>query len=121
MRKLLVTAALVGAWLVVGSVVPVTAGTQDFTVVNKTGVEIHNLYVSEVTTNDWEEDVLGVDTLADGDSVEISFEGHEACKWDLMVKDDEDNGVYWRNIDLCTASTVTLKCSNGSNCSASIE
>jgi hypothetical protein len=89
------------------------AGTQDFTLVNQTGVEIHNLYVSESAADSWEEDVLGTDTLADGDSVDINFEGREDCVWDLMVKNEAGAGVYWRKLDLCKASEVTLSC-NGS-------
>jgi hypothetical protein len=112
--------ALVGI-LVLGVSLQAYAGTQDFTLVNKTGVEINNLHVSESGNDDWEEDVLGADTLAHGDSLEINFDGREDCLWDLMVKDDEGNGVYWRKIDLCEASEVTLSCKNGANCSASVQ
>jgi hypothetical protein len=96
------------------------AGTQDFTLVNNTGVDIHNLHVSESAKDDWEEDVLGADVLANGDSIEINFDGKSACMWDMMVKDEEGEGVYWRKIDLCKASQVTLSCNKG-KCSASIE
>src|SRR5215213_5597937 len=48
-------------------------GKQDFTLVNQTGVSINELYVSPHTTNEWEEDILGQDTLANGDSVDITF------------------------------------------------
>jgi hypothetical protein len=98
----------------------VTAGTQDFTLVNNTGVDIHNLHVSESAKDDWEEDVLGADVLANGDSIEINFDGKSACMWDMMVKDEGGQGVYWRKLDLCTASEVTLTCSKG-KCSASVE
>lgn len=50
-------------------------GKQDFILHNETGVEIHELYVSPVTTDDWEDDVLGRDTLPDGESVKITFTG----------------------------------------------
>src|SRR5205085_10958237 len=57
---------------------------QDFTLVNATGVEIHELYVTPHKSNDWEEDVLGQDTLPDGDSVTIHFSPRERAKmWDL--------------------------------------
>src|SRR5207247_6179210 len=49
------------------------AGKQDFILHNKTGVEIHEVYVSPVSTDDWEEDVLGKGTLSDGEMVKISF------------------------------------------------
>jgi hypothetical protein len=105
---------------VLGMAARAHAGTQDFTLVNKTGVDIHNLHVSESAKDDWEEDVLGADVLANGDSLNINFDGKSACMWDMMVKDEEGHGVYWRKLDLCKAAKVTLTCSNG-NCSASIE
>jgi hypothetical protein len=97
-----------------------SAGTQDFTLVNKTGVDIHNLHVSESAKDSWEEDVLGADVLANGDSLEINFDGKAACMWDMMVKNEEGQGVFWRKLDLCKAQKVTLTCNN-SNCTASIE
>lgn len=96
------------------------AGTQDFVLVNKTGVTINNLHISETSKDDWEEDVLGDEVLEDGDSLRIGFEGKSACSWDLMVKDDEGNALYWRKIDLCEVSKVTLKC-NKKNCFAESE
>jgi hypothetical protein len=96
--------------IAVGLAAHVVAGTQDFTLVNKTGIVINNLYVSESASDSWEEDVLGDDVLDDGESVKITFRGRKACSWDLMVKDAEGEGLYWRNIDLCEVSKVTLRC-----------
>jgi hypothetical protein len=65
-----------------------TAGDQDFTLVNKTGVAIGELFVSPASADDWGTDVLGVDILEDGDEVAIHFSRNEdAAFWDLMVKD----------------------------------
>jgi hypothetical protein len=86
------------------------AGTQDFTLINQTGVDIYSLYISESSNDDWEEDVLGEDTLPDGDRVDISFSGRSACLWDMMVTDDEDGNVTWEGIDLCKSSVVVLRC-----------
>lgn len=89
-------------------------GAQDFTVVNATGVTIDSLYISKVTVNDWEEDVLGVDTLPDGESVEINFSpDEEECKWDIMIKDTEGNAIYWRDVNLCEIETLTLHFEDG--------
>lgn len=119
MKKLM---TVLGGLLVVvaGFAGRASAGTQDFTLVNKTGVDIHNLHISESSKEDWEEDVLGTDALPNGGSVEINFSGKEACLWDMMVKDEAGHGVYWRKLDLCKASKVTLTCNSG-NCTASVE
>jgi len=54
-------------------------GTQDFTLVNHTGVAVFSLYISESTNDDWEEDVLGEDVLPDGDRVNVKFSGKDAA------------------------------------------
>ncbi len=61
-------------------------GAQDFTLVNKTGVEIYALYVTPHNADDWGDDILGADTLAVGDTLEITFSRKERSKfWDLRV------------------------------------
>jgi hypothetical protein len=89
-------------------------GKQDFTVVNKTGVEIHELYVSPHSADNWQEDVLGADTLAPGKSVEITFSPKEKAKlWDLKVVDGEGNSIEWESLNLLEISEVTLFYKNG--------
>lgn len=106
LRLLLATAVLAA---VISPATMVRAGTQDFVLVNRTSVEIHELYISSANTDDWEEDVLGVDTLPPGASVTISFEGHKECDWDLMVKDEDGNSIEWSGLNLCAISKVTLR------------
>jgi predicted HTH transcriptional regulator len=89
-------------------------GKQDFTLVNKTGVEIHELYVSPHSTDDWEEDVLGQDTLSNGDSVEITFSARERAKmWDLKIVDGKGNSIEWENLNLLEIYKVTLHYKDG--------
>lgn len=90
--------------------VSVFAGTQDFTLVNETGVEIYSLYVSEASNDDWEEDVLGEHVLPDGDRMEVSFRGRSACMWDLRVEDEDGDALEWNAINLCESSVVVLRC-----------
>jgi hypothetical protein len=87
----------------------VTAGDQDFVLENQTGLTIDQLYISSVDTNDWEEDVLGVDTLPDSESVSIGFSHKEdACMWDIKIVDEDSNEVIWNDINLCKTSKITL-------------
>jgi hypothetical protein len=93
---------------------PLRAGDQDFTLVNKTGVAISELYVSPTSAEEWQEDVLGVDVLEDGEEVEITFSREEEeCAWDIMVKDEDGNEISWDDIDLCKYSRVTLHYKKG--------
>lgn len=83
--------------------------SQDVKVINNTGVEIAEMYISASQKNDWEEDVLGQDTFASGTELNIKFkEEEESQYWDLMVKDSKGNSITWTNIDLFTISEITL-------------
>lgn len=85
------------------------AGNQDFRLVNKTGYDIHEVYVSAASTNSWEEDVMGRDALVNGSSVDISFANSEnACKWDLKAVYEDGEEAVWDNFDLCTISKITI-------------
>jgi hypothetical protein len=90
------------------------AGEQDFTVVNKTGVEIHKLFVSPHSSDDWQEDILGKDTLPDGESTDIKFaKGTKAAHWDLKIEDSKGNSLIWESLNLLEIATVTLHYKDG--------
>ena len=90
------------------------AADQDFTVVNKTGVEIYALFVSPADQNEWGEDILGKDTLPAGESTEIEFDPEEeAAKWDLRIQDKDGNAIEWTDLDLTEIAKVTLFYENG--------
>jgi hypothetical protein len=89
-------------------------GKQDFVLVNKTGLNIDELYVSPTKSDDWEEDVLGRDVLADGESCEVVFNREEtSCRWDLKIVDEDGDEVEWENLNLCEIDKITLYWKNG--------
>ncbi|MDP3444068.1 MAG: hypothetical protein Q8T08_14525 [Ignavibacteria bacterium] len=84
-------------------------GKQDFTLVNNTGVVIHNVYITAHNADDWGDDILGKDVFNDGEETDIQFDKVEdVCKWDLRISDEEGNAIEWENIDLCKWAVVTL-------------
>ena len=86
-----------------------SAAEQDFTLVNETGVEIDKVFISPHDADDWEEDILGKDTLPTGQSVDVKFSREEtAAQWDLRIEDKEGNGIEWENLDLLKISKLTL-------------
>lgn len=92
----------------------VKAGDQDFTLVNHTGVEIHKFYTSPHSSDEWEEDVLGEDTLADGESFDVSFPKREkSAHWDIRVEDSKGNSLTFTDINLKETSEVTLHYKDG--------
>lgn len=85
------------------------AGKQDFILHNQTGVEITSLYVSPHDSDDWEEDILGQDTLASGESIKITFDDREKkVHWDLKVADKNGNSLEWEDLNLVEISELTL-------------
>ncbi len=84
---------------------------QDFELVNKTGYEIKHVYVSPSKSDEWEEDVLGKDTLDDGEAWEIKFQrANKTCSWDLKVVYEVDSSsAVWTDIDLCKVEKVTIR------------
>ncbi len=90
------------------------AGDQDFTLINKTGVEIHALHVAPHSSDEWGEDILGKDTLADGESLDITFGKRDrAHHWDLRIEDEKGNSLTWENLNLMEISEVVLHFKDG--------
>lgn len=90
------------------------AGQQDFTLVNATAFEIREVYVSPHEVADWEEDVLGQDTLPSGQSVHITFNRKEkTAHWDLKVVDQDGNSYEWENLNLLEITKLTLHYAEG--------
>ena len=83
---------------------------QDFRLVNKTGYELKELYVSPSKSDDWQDDVLGQGTLGDGDAANIKFHrATKTCHWDLKVVYSVDSSsAVWSDIDLCSIEKITI-------------
>jgi len=92
--------------------VPAHAGSQlDFTVVNKTGYGVSELYVAPSASTDWEENLLE-ETLENNESIKITFSKKQEhiAKWDIMITFvDDDSKVYWKGYKLSEIQKLTLK------------
>lgn len=85
------------------------AGSQDFTLINRTGYQIDEVYVSRVRNRDWGHDVMGRRTLGDGRSVDITFDAPDrACRWDLKVVYNDGDEAVWNDLNLCDINKVSL-------------
>jgi hypothetical protein len=92
----------------------VHAGDQDFSLSNHTGIDIHELYISPSDENDWQEDVLGEDVLADGESTDIEFSTSVNSRfWDVKIIDEDGESLSWQGLDLYAISEVSLYYENG--------
>jgi hypothetical protein len=84
-------------------------GKQNFRLKNRTGYVIEEVYVSPSNSDEWEEDVMGRDVLADGDNVDIAFNRHEhSCIWDVKVVFEDEVSAEWEGFNLCEVSTVAI-------------
>jgi hypothetical protein len=115
--KMLKTAILVaGLALVALTTVPVSASqgkNLDFTLVNKTGLGIDEVYLSPTSEDEWGSDVMGRDVLKTGEKVMIKFSTAETeCNWDLKIVDEEKDPIVWKKLNLCTAEEITLMYEN---------
>lgn len=98
------------------------AGEQDFTLVNNTGTDIHQLFVGPTTSDEWGEDILGVNVLDDGASANITFAGEDSTAfWDIKIVDGDGNELFWRKLNLKKISKVTLGYDDDDNPVASVE
>lgn len=105
------TPALIGLYAATLLAAPsaLAEGKQNFTLKNKTGYTIAEVYVSPSKASSWEEDVLGRDELADGQSVDITFSRSEkSCNWDLKVVYDDEDTAEWQGFNLCEVSTIRI-------------
>lgn len=91
------------------------AGSQDFTIVNKTGFTITAFYAAPSKDRNWGEDILGEDELESGDHVDIKFSGYgsKTCKFDVMLKDPKDKEWIVEDIDLCEIHKLTFSRKGG--------
>jgi len=84
----------------------------DFTLVNKTGWAIKEIYIAPSTQEEWEPTDKNVlpRSLKDEESVDISFHPKtSAPKWDLkIIWVDGGDAVEWIGFDLTEISKITL-------------
>ena len=88
---------------------PAGGAQQNFTIVNNTGHTVVTLNVSPSSENSWGPDILGRDTLANGESASITFPHSEtACNFDIKATYDDNDTTDARGVNLCQVATVTL-------------
>lgn len=107
--------AIVASCLALVALASITLGAAqqrrnlDFTLVNKTGLAIIEVYLSPTSEEEWGEDVMGKDILENGAKVDITFSSSETeCNWDLKIVDEDDDDIEWLKLNLCTANEITL-------------
>ena len=82
----------------------------DFTLVNKTGYALREVYLSPSHKSKWGADRLGRNKLDHNKSRVFKFTDKASCVQDLkVVFDDDGSDVTWEDFDLCELDKITLK------------
>jgi hypothetical protein len=75
-------------------------------ITNRTGYTIYYMYVSPAKSTSWEEDVLGKDILATGDTQRVTLTGYRSPIFDIrLVDSDGDSYTFW-NVDVSERDIV---------------
>jgi hypothetical protein len=104
---------LIVATLVAAATIAVSgaafASDADFKLTNKTGYQIDNVYVGASSSKSWGKDLMGKDSLDDGESVKITFpHGNNTCRFDIMVKYNDGDTAEFNRVDLCKFEVIKL-------------
>lgn len=80
-----------------------------FTLINKTGFEIIDLFFSPASQKNWGDEVLTVDTIPDKEKLQINVTRKERSQnWDILVNDEQGVSFQWKNLQLSEISTLIL-------------
>lgn len=105
----LITAFTVFALLAILAPLVAAQGKQDFTLYNRTGMAITEMYVSPASEDEWGEDILGIDTLPNGDDTTIHFSPKErAASWDIKLIDENGKEHIRYKFNLLNISEITV-------------
>ncbi len=101
--------ALIGSLLAASFAAPAFAEDLVFDLHNKSSYNVIEFYASPSDVGDWEEDILGLDILASGDSTEVTIaDGRTQCEYDLRFVFEDGDVVEDGGIDLCETGSYTL-------------
>jgi hypothetical protein len=85
----------------------VLADPRDFTFENDSLSYITHLYVSQSSSTSWGDDILGVDVLPPGESIDITFDTNvgRTCIYDILVVTEDGSRTRKNRENLCTTTT----------------
>ena len=107
--KLVATLAFVG--LISSSLVTsASAANRKVDIINDTGKTMVEFYASNTGTKDWEEDILGRDTLEPGEEFEADInDGTGACVFDFKAVFSDGSSRVREDVDVCKISKFTYR------------
>jgi hypothetical protein len=87
-----------------------TAANRHVDIINATGKTMAEFYASATNADEWEEDILGSDTLANGEVFDVDIDdGSGACKFDFKAVFTDGTSHVRRAVDVCAISQFTYR------------
>jgi hypothetical protein len=106
----IITSLTVAGFLAVSAFSSANAANRHVDIVNDTGMTMAEFYASATGTDDWEEDILGSDTLANGEVFDVDIDdGSGACKFDFKAVFTDGSSHVRRAVNVCSISTFTYQ------------
>lgn len=113
MKRLLIGTAVTAA--VMAFAIGASAQTTEpvhFTIDNDTDNVLTALHLSEPSSNSWEEDILGVDVVGAGESVDVTIDDNlDGCEYDIRADFDDGTHIDVRGVDFCELEGETISIS----------
>ncbi len=106
MKRLVVALALAASLGMAGQALALEKKVNIF---NGAQYDIYTLYLSPTNANDWEENLLKVETLPNGDKVDVEISRTEKAEaWDIKVTNKAGETASWIGVPLNKAGQITL-------------
>lgn len=98
----------IGALMTFGLSLSAAAADRHVDIENQTGESLTHFYASVTSTDEWEEDILGADTIEDGETFNIDIDdGSGSCRYDFKAVFDDGTELVKNDINVCKISTYT--------------
>lgn len=99
----------IAAAFAVAAVSSAAAADRKVDIVNKTGHTITSFFASSADEDSWEEDMLGGDTLKNGETLNADIDdGSSACIYDFKAVFADGDTVVKRKVNVCKIGTFTF-------------
>lgn len=100
---------LAGAAMSTAVIGSAEAGTQDFDLDNRSGHTIERIFVSPVSTDSWENDVLGRFVLPSGYTKHVTFSpDYRGCHFDVKVVFSDGSSLTDWDVNLCRVGSISV-------------
>ena len=90
------------------AVSPLRAANRKVDIVNETGMALKHFYASTPDADTWEDDILGRDLLASGETFQADIDdGTGSCVFDFKAVFENGQSSVHKKINVCETSTYT--------------